>query len=243
MKKRIVLSLVATLLVGCHPKSPVIGSEETASLHLFEPGKGVAFSQETKKLFELEISEVAEKPIGRRFEKTAQVYRTDVGLSWAMLLLDDKEISSLKVGQIMQVKVPARAKDKITGKLVRIDRQAASALGKGEGLVEFEDPEHLFEMGQFLPLSAALGEEKTALIVPLSAILVTAEGNYVYVVNGKYLSRTRIKTGASDNGMVEVENGLYSGDSIVTKGVESLWLVELSALKGGTPCCPPTKKT
>jgi len=29
---------------------------------------------------------------------------------------------------------------------------------------------------------------------------------------------------------------------VAVKGVQNIWLVELSALKGGTPCCP-VKKT
>ena len=241
MKKRIVLSLVAAVVMGCHSKSPVSGSEEIASLHLFNPGKGVVFSQETKELLSLEVAEVAEKTMQRRFEKTAQVYRTEGDRSCALLLLD-KEIPSLKLGQIMELKAPVRTKNHITGRLVRIDSQIASALGKGEGLVEFADPEHQLVVGDFVLVSGATGEPKSVLVAPVSAILVTAEGSYVYVVNGTHLSRTRIKTGVSDNGMVEVEEGLYAGDSVVTKGIESLWLVELSALKGGTPCCPVAKK-
>jgi multidrug efflux pump subunit AcrA (membrane-fusion protein) len=143
----------------------------------------------------------------------------------------------------MEAKAPVRTKSPITGKLVRIDRQVASALGKGEGVMEFADSEHQFAMGDFVVVSGATGEPKLVLVAPVSAVLVTAEGSYVYVVNGSHLSRTKIKTGASDNGMVEVEDGLYAGDSVVIKGIENLWLVELSALKGGTPCCPVAKKT
>ena len=73
-------------------------------------------------------------------------------------------------------------------------------------------------------------------------MLVAADGTYVYAVNGTHLTRTRIKTGAASEGLVEIQDGLYAGDSVVVKGVQNIWLVELSALKGGTPCCP-VKKT
>jgi len=62
------------------------------------------------------------------------------------------------------------------------------------------------------------------------------------VVNGTHLTRTRVKTGASSEGLVEVQDGLYTGDSVAVKGAQNIWLVELSAIKGGTPCCP-VKKT
>jgi hypothetical protein len=41
---------------------------------------------------------------------------------------------------------------------------------------------------------------------------------------------------------VAIEDGLYAGDSVAVRGVDGLWLVELSALKGGTPCCSVPKK-
>ena len=86
------------------------------------------------------------------------------------------------------------------------------------------------------------GEARPVFVVPESALLVTADGSYVYAVNGTHLTRTRVKTGAASEGFVEIEDGLYAGDSVAAKGVDGLWLVELSALKGGTPCCPVPKK-
>ena len=73
-------------------------------------------------------------------------------------------------------------------------------------------------------------------------MLSAADGDYVYVVNGKHLTRTKVKTGGAFEGFVEIVDGLYAGDSVAAKAVNSLWFVELSALKGGKPCCVAPKK-
>jgi multidrug efflux pump subunit AcrA (membrane-fusion protein) len=52
-------------------------------------------------------------------------------------------------------------------------------------------------------------------------------------VNGEAYQRTAVKTGAEADGLVEITDGLLEGDSVVTKPVESLYLVELRAVKGG----------
>ena len=60
-----------------------------------------------------------------------------------------------------------------------------------------------------------------------------ADGTFVYTINGNAYFRTAVKIGAEAEGFVEVTDGLLSGDVVVTKPVEKLWLIELRATKGG----------
>ena len=61
-----------------------------------------------------------------------------------------------------------------------------------------------------------------ALIVPVSVIQRTPNGDIVYVAdNGKARSAS-IKTGQSANGMVEILSGLNAGDQVITTGYEDL---------------------
>jgi hypothetical protein len=242
MKHHLCLSwlLLATVaLVGCDPKPQ---ASETASVSLFKEGKGVWFSDETKKLFGLETMEVSEKPSESRLKKTAQIYHEAHGNAPAnaVLSLSTDEFKTLKVGQPARVNAVS-GDSEIIGKLVRLDLQTV-AFGQVEGLIEFPDPERRFTMGSFVTATLANGEPKSVFIIPELALLTAADGEYVYAVNGTYLTRTQVKAGAVHDGFIEIEEGLYTGDSIATKGVENLWLVELSALKGGTPCCAVPKK-
>lgn len=76
------------------------------------------------------------------------------------------------------------------------------------------------------------------LAVPRSAVLNTTSGTSVYVVNEDYYKRSIVKVGRSFDGFVEITEGVYEGDFVVTDAVQTLWLVELRAVKGGKGCCP-----
>ena len=236
------LSWVLVVLPGCSPKEPVSGVPEKDKISLFKEGRGVLLSDETKRLFGVEMAEVTEKPMQRRFQKMAQVYRVGregVPAS-AMLLLSAEEAKELKVGQAVNLK--AGDASEISGTLVLLDTQTQNVLGQVEGLLGFSDPEQRYPAGAFLKVTFTRGDAKTVLVVPQSALLTAADGSYVYTVNGSHLTRTRVKPGAVSDGFVEIQDGLYAGDSVAAKGVDGLWLVELSALKGGAPCCPVPKK-
>jgi len=126
--------LVALALAGCNPEPASEGTteNETVSMSLFKPGKGVWFSDVTKTLFGLEIAEVAEKPLQRRLETTAQVYRGahDGSPARALILLSDDEAKELKIGQLVSLKTAKGEGPEATGKLVGNERL------QGEGLVD-----------------------------------------------------------------------------------------------------------
>jgi hypothetical protein len=72
--------------------------------------------------------------------------------------------------------------------------------------------------------------------VPRSALLKTAEGWFVYVVNESFFLRTPVTVGAMNAGIAEITEGLYAGDQIVVSPVSSLWMAELQILRGGKSC-------
>jgi len=133
-KYPLLLLLVALALAGCNSKPPGDGPTEngTVSMNLFKEGKGVWFSDETKTLFGLEIAEVAEKPLQRRLETTAQVYRGahEGSPARALILLSDDEAKELKIGQLVSLKTAKGEGPEATGKLVQLDTQAHAALGQ-----------------------------------------------------------------------------------------------------------------
>lgn len=73
-------------------------------------------------------------------------------------------------------------------------------------------------------------------IIPVSSLLNTVTGKYVYVVNGSYYLRTKIETGSISEQNIQVLDGLFPGDEIVVRPVNSLWYAELQALRGGKAC-------
>lgn len=93
-------------------------------------------------------------------------------------------------------------------------------------------------------LGVALAEvrEQPFIAIPESAIIQGIEGDFVYVQSGEHFVRTLVVSGAKQAGWMEIKDGLLPGDKVVASGAHDLWMIELLALRGGSPCCPAPKK-
>lgn len=65
-------------------------------------------------------------------------------------------------------------------------------------------------------------ENKSAFVVPVSAIQKTSEGSMLYVIDGNKAKSVIVQTGHTSNGHVEITAGLNAGDKVVTVGYENL---------------------
>ena len=130
----------------------------------------------------------------------------------------------------------------LTGRLACLETRTSAVLGQIEALIEFADPERRFPAGSVLTASFTNSRSNRVFAIPSAAIVLGVEGPFVYTANGSHYTRTPVKLGATSDGWTEIIDGLYAGDAVVTKAAETMWMIELCALKGGTPCCPVPKK-
>jgi hypothetical protein len=237
----LLVALLGLLINGCTKNTEP--PPEPEKVNLFQKGKGIWLPEEMRKDFGVEFVEVTEKRFSKYFKKTAHVFRapTKGHAGEATLYLSPEEAKEIKVGQGISLNAAGMAE--MTGSLVRLDAQLQSVSGQVEGIIEFAGEAQPIDPGAFLAATVPTKEATGVLAVPQSAILDTAQGHFVYTVNGKHLTRTRVKLGAISDGFVEIQDGLYAGDAVAVRGIDSLWLVELSALKGGKPCCAAPRKS
>jgi hypothetical protein len=121
--------------------------------------------------------------------------------------------------------------------------RSPSQPGYLEVIVEILAADGTLEPGSRLDCKFDIGRNPSlepSLVVPSSAVLNTAKGTFVYVVNGPHLLRTAVETGGSlsleTGDLIIINDGLYEGDTVVTRPVETLYLIELHAIKGGAHC-------
>jgi len=62
----------------------------------------------------------------------------------------------------------------------------------------------------------------SAIVVPVSVVQKTSEGQIVYVADGTKAKAVPVTTGRNSNGNVEVLSGLNSGDKVITAGYEEM---------------------
>ena len=212
----------ALLLSGCGKSGETAAKSEHeeggAEGVAFKEGRGLKFTPEIVKALELKLSEGEERSIAGELRLTAQVFRT-VPEVLASVSLSPADAALLQ-------------KQTFTGaKLVRVDRGGESANGRVDAVFAL-DRKPAPVVGDFVAL-VLNPAPRTVLTVPRSALLDSAAGLFVYVVNGEFYLRTPVKVGARSADFIEITDGLYAGDSVVATPVEQLWLAELRLTKGG----------
>ncbi|HEX5219598.1 MAG TPA: efflux RND transporter periplasmic adaptor subunit [Verrucomicrobiae bacterium] len=253
MRTSVNLILIALLLIltGCghkheagdghsHDKDGHGHAEESPSGASFKPNQGVLVTDETRKILDLQTAEVAEQKLPAQIRFNLQVFgekhhhalqeadHTGCDVHGSGFLPPDK-VTSVRAGQPVQVQT--RDNTALTGAVLAVE--PALALGETEIIVGLTNATHKVKPGEFLSAVITQPRDNTVMVIPRSALLRTAEGTFVYTVNGDAYMRTAVRIGTEADGKLEITDGLSAGDSVVTKPVETLWLVELRATKGG----------
>jgi hypothetical protein len=253
---RITLMLLGMVLSGCRPEigephshapkttDPAPAAHTTPEGAVFKEGHGILLGEETKKSLGLKMSEVLEKDLLHEVQTAAQVYREAnekirpsehalPGHAYASAMVTSEEAALMKVGQPVRVRASGTPSDDTKATLVHIEDELAFYTGRTEILIEIPDGENRIRFGNKLDLSVNVGTRRGVITIPSTALLKASEGDFVYVQNGDYLLRTPVQPGVLGTGEIEIVEGLYAGDQIATDPVETLWLIELRAVKGG----------
>lgn len=177
----------------------------------FREGRGLTLPPETRLALGLETAPVEERELTPTLALAPQVFE--------------------RAGRALaSVNAPAAGVKLVESdpRIVRIHLRASTGLAE---LVVSVDPDK--PVGAFVPVVLEGKTVGPVAAVPRSALLRSAEGTFVYVVNGGAYLRTPVTAGVETDGFIEITDGLYSGDEVVTRPVEQLWLTELRFTKGG----------
>ena len=214
--------------------------EESPSGASFKAGKGVIVTDETKKILGVEVAEVTEQKLPAQIRFNVQVFgekhhhairdddHTGCDVHGSGFLPADKA-DTVRAGQTVQVQT--RTNEALAGVVLAVEK--AVSLGESEVIVGFTNATDKVKPGEFLSAVITLPRENVVTVIPRSALLRTSEGTFVYALNGEAYLRTPVKLGSEANGLWEITDGLLAGDSVVTKPVETFYLIELRATKGG----------
>jgi hypothetical protein len=222
------------LLAGAHS-----GAAEERVGAQFKEGVGVTLPALTKTAIGLELADVEERAVSNDMWITAQVYREarepsqnedePGGFAYASAWIEGALADALPPG----TEVAVEGHPEAVGSVLRADRTVAAQGGRVELLLQLHDREHRWRIGEFIRVSLRGLVREAATVIPASAVLDTAYGAFAYVVNGDAYLRTAIQTGARHEDVVEITDGLFIGDAVVVRPVETLYHIELRATKGG----------
>jgi membrane fusion protein (multidrug efflux system) len=149
-------------------------------------------------------------------DKTFRV--TDLDPLIAYVHIPEKEFRKLAPGQVADLTIDALGGARFTGTISRISPTVDPQTGTFRARVELPDPSRRVMPGMFARVNIVYERRENAMQIPRNAILdADGEQTVFVVVNGKAEQR-RIAPGLSNNGWVEVVDGLKGSEQVVVVG-------------------------
>ena len=218
----------ATLNTACQKSEATVAkAPESAAANgaQFKKGEGLSLTDEMRKAIGLTVEDVTEEKIASSTTIAVSVSASRTLTGW----VTPAQAATIRPG----MEVECQGDSSFKGTVEKIEANPLGAMADSEITIRTGEP---LTAGSTFTAVIRHPAGETVPVVPKSAVLKTAEGEFVYTVNGKFYVRTPVKTGAADDKWVEITDGLYPGDQIVTTAIMSLWMAELQVLRGGKAC-------
>ena len=130
----------------------------------------------------------------------------------------EKDIAKIRIGQQIDVAVPAYPGEKFEGKVSYISDVLNEETRTIQVRAEVENSNYRLKPGMFADVTIFLNHQIQALVLPKEAILDERGEDIVFLqVDGKYFP-TVVVLGSTEGNLVEIVTGIMEGDIVVTKG-------------------------
>lgn len=154
----------------------------------------------------------------------------------------EKDLDLIQVGQQVQIKVASLPNRTFQGRI-----SVVGSVVEGETRVvpvkaQLDNPNGVLKPGMFAELEVLTDHTPTALLtVPKSALVTTNDKKtIVFVQNGTAFEPTEVTLGRESGEFVEVKNGLFDGDRVVTQRANQLYA---QSLRGGSQSADDHEET
>ncbi|MBO3463756.1 efflux RND transporter periplasmic adaptor subunit [Aetokthonos hydrillicola Thurmond2011] len=174
-----------------------------------------------------------EATIGQAFKDAGGKLMTIVNDTqvFATANIFEKDLSKVRKGQKVSVKVTSVANRTFTGRIAVI-----GSVVEGETRVipvkaQIDNPNGVLKPGMFAELEVLTDKTSSAILAIPNAAVVDANGKkVVYVQSGNAYQPVEVSLGQTSGDMVEVKSGLFEGDMVVTVRAPQLYA---QSLRGG----------
>jgi membrane fusion protein, multidrug efflux system len=145
---------------------------------------------------------------------------------YANFTVTEKDSGSLKVGQIVRIKVDAYPGRSFEGRISTIEPQIMADTRNIRVQATIANPDHILKPGMFATTTVVLPDKPPVVTVPETAVDYTLYGDSVFLITEKEEGgktsltavRTFVQTGNRVDGRAEILKGLKAGDRVVAVG-------------------------
>lgn len=142
----------------------------------------------------------------------------DLSRVWVIAQVPEAESSAVRIGQKVEVEVPALGNEPLTGKLIYVGDTVNPETRTVTVRTEMENIRRELKPAM-LATMLIQSRPQERLVVPSAAVVREDNDDYVFVAAGENQFRlTRVKLRVDQQGQRVVDNGLKPGDKVVVEG-------------------------
>lgn len=164
--------------------------------------------------------------VGQPIEPDAEMLDiSDRSEMWAIAKIPEKEAATMKLGMQARIRVHAIGGEPIIAELKRFGIEADREAGTVDGIFQIPNPEEKLQPGMRVEFAVITGIREEVMAVPRTAVQGDPARRVVYVKDfdlENAFVRAPVVLGEQNDEYVEVVNGLFPGDEVVTQGSYSL---------------------
>jgi cobalt-zinc-cadmium efflux system membrane fusion protein len=144
---------------------------------------------------------------------------SDLGQLWAEAEVDELRLSSLSVGRPADVSVAAYPGETFPGRIVFIGDAVNPATRRVVVRCLVPNPDGRLKPQMYATVALGTGEPRRIVVAPAAAVQNVNGGPMVFVESeaGAFTPRA-VRTGAEQDGLVEITDGLTAGERVATTG-------------------------
>ena len=143
----------------------------------------------------------------------------DASSVWLLANVREAESGSVRLGQLMEVHVPAYPKHAFVGRVSYVAALVDPVTHRLPVRAEIENRDGALKPEMFANFRIVTSATSDSPSIPEAAVVYEGDAAHVWLVAGDGLLAYRaIRTGRHDDGLVEVLEGLKPGERVVTKG-------------------------
>ena len=139
--------------------------------------------------------------------------------------IPDRYLASIREGQPIVARVDAYPGEAINGRIQKLDTRIDEQTRAITARAEFPNPSGKLKPGMMLRIAIARGQ-RPVVAVPEAAVSVQGDSAFVYVLrrdgDRSVTEQRPVLTGVRQDGLVEIRDGLQSGEQIVADGLNKI---------------------
>jgi len=136
--------------------------------------------------------------------------------------VNERQVQLIRVGQQAHVELESAQGKSFSGEVVRVTPMLDPLTRTVDAEVQIANTSHELKPGMYGRGSIVAGIHKGSIVVPASAMQISNDRRYVFVLNNDRVRRVEVEVGVDGGDWLEVTSGLKPDAEIVTAGSDTL---------------------